>query len=123
MRRALLASLAAVTLTISSGCGLCDHMFCWHKPYAGCGNGCGDGACANGGCGNGGCANGGCANGGGPVSEQDALAHGGYHAVPRGVGGTNVAPAGPPTGAVAYPYYTVRGPRDFLDPNPPSIGP
>lgn len=24
---------------------------------------------------------------------------------------------------VGYPYYTVRGPRDFLNPNPPSIGP
>jgi len=30
---------------------------------------------------------------------------------------------GPPTGAVAYPYYTTRGPRDFLASNPPSIGP
>ena len=30
---------------------------------------------------------------------------------------------GPPTGQVAYPYYTVRGPRDFLMSNPPSIGP
>lgn len=30
---------------------------------------------------------------------------------------------GPPTGQVAYPYYTVRGPRDFLQDNPPSIGP
>jgi hypothetical protein len=30
---------------------------------------------------------------------------------------------GPPTGAVAYPYYTNRGPRDFLADNPPSIGP
>ena len=30
---------------------------------------------------------------------------------------------GPPTGAVAYPYYTTRGPRDFLMANPPSIGP
>lgn len=29
-----------------------------------------------------------------------------------------------PTGAaVAYPYYTTRGPRDFLLNNPPSIGP
>jgi hypothetical protein len=26
-------------------------------------------------------------------------------------------------GAVAYPYYTTRGPRDFLDKNPQSIGP
>lgn len=119
MRRALLATLAAVTLTISSGCGLCDHMFCWHKPYAGCGNGCGDGACANGGCSNGGCANGGCADG----NCGDGYAQNGIHAVPRGVGGTNLGAAGPPTGAVAYPYYTVRGPRDFLDPNPPSIGP
>ncbi|MCA9229165.1 MAG: hypothetical protein KDA57_00825 [Planctomycetales bacterium] len=29
----------------------------------------------------------------------------------------------PPTGQTAYPYYTVRGPRDFLQANPPSIGP
>jgi hypothetical protein len=34
----------------------------------------------------------------------------------------NFAP-GPPTGQVAYPYYTTRGPRDFLMNNPPSIGP
>ena len=32
-------------------------------------------------------------------------------------------PPGPPTGAVAYPYYTTRGPRDFLAKCPPSIGP
>lgn len=30
---------------------------------------------------------------------------------------------GPPVAQTAYPYYTVRGPRDFLNPNPPSIGP
>jgi len=29
----------------------------------------------------------------------------------------------PPTGQTAYPYYTTRGPRDFLQANPPSIGP
>lgn len=29
---------------------------------------------------------------------------------------------GPPSGTVAYPYYTHRGPRDFLLDNPPSIG-
>ncbi|MEM6472027.1 MAG: hypothetical protein AAF802_20875 [Planctomycetota bacterium] len=29
---------------------------------------------------------------------------------------------GPPTGQVAYPYYTVRGPRDFLLNDPPTIG-
>ena len=30
---------------------------------------------------------------------------------------------GPPTGAITYPYYTLRGPRDFLARNPQSIGP
>ena len=30
---------------------------------------------------------------------------------------------GPPSAQVAYPYYTHRGPRDFLLDNPPSIGP
>ena len=33
------------------------------------------------------------------------------------------AAPGPPTAAVTYPYYTVRGPRDFLARNPRSIGP
>jgi hypothetical protein len=30
---------------------------------------------------------------------------------------------GPPAGAVTYPYYTVRGPRDFLARDPRPIGP
>ena len=30
---------------------------------------------------------------------------------------------GPPTGQVTYPYYTNRGPRDFLAENPRGIGP
>jgi hypothetical protein len=34
-----------------------------------------------------------------------------------------VAEAGPPAGAITYPYYTVRGPRDYLAKNPGSIGP
>ena len=34
----------------------------------------------------------------------------------------NFAP-GPPVGQTAYPYYTVRGPRDFLMSNPPPLGP
>jgi hypothetical protein len=32
-------------------------------------------------------------------------------------------PPGPPTAAVTYPYYTNRGPRDFLARNPGNIGP
>jgi hypothetical protein len=30
---------------------------------------------------------------------------------------------GPVAAQVTYPYYTIRGPRDFLDPNPRGIGP
>ena len=33
------------------------------------------------------------------------------------------AQAGPPNGSITYPYYTNRGPRDFLAKSPPSIGP
>lgn len=66
----------------------------------------------------GGCAS--CGGGGGGLA-------GGRHLPP----GCDVASAeanamyagGPPTGQVAYPYYTTRGPRDFLASNPPSIGP
>lgn len=47
-------------------------------------------------------------------AEKDALANSDYGAT---------GPAGPPTGAVAYPYYTTRGPRDFLARCPPSVGP
>jgi hypothetical protein len=32
------------------------------------------------------------------------------------------AGSGVPSAAVAYPYYTTRGPRDFLVNNPPTIG-
>lgn len=33
------------------------------------------------------------------------------------------AQAGPSVGQVTYPYYTLRGPRDFLEQNPTPIGP
>jgi hypothetical protein len=48
-------------------------------------------------------------HGGGPMS------HGAYRADDQ-VG------SGVPGPTVAYPYYTTRGPRDFLLNNPPSIG-
>ena len=41
----------------------------------------------------------------------------------RNSGGEYEFAAGPPTGATSYPYYTTRGPRDFLARNPRSIGP
>lgn len=40
------------------------------------------------------------------------------NASPAGSGGMG----GGPAAQVAYPYYTTRGPRDFLAANPPSIG-
>ena len=42
--------------------------------------------------------------------------------LPHGYFRDNAVPGGPPTAAYAYPYYTVRAPRDFLMGNPPSIG-
>ena len=39
-------------------------------------------------------------------------------AAPSGAGGVG----GGQVAQVAYPYYTVRGPRDFLVDNPPTIG-
>ncbi|MGL4514669.1 MAG: hypothetical protein ACRCT8_16390 [Lacipirellulaceae bacterium] len=88
------------------------------------GYGCEDGSCGPGGCGPGGCG----ALGGGGYGACGA----GQNCVNNAVGAVldcnqcdsnyNFAP-GPPTGQVAYPYYTVRGPRDFLMCNPPSIGP
>ena len=43
------------------------------------------------------------------------------HRDPTIHGGGGAGPAGQiPT--YAYPYYTTRAPRDFLDPNPPTIG-
>lgn len=54
--------------------------------------------------------------GGGPISQEVRATQGWRHQAPE------AGPAGPPTGATAYPYYTLRGPRDFLTNNPPSIG-
>jgi hypothetical protein len=31
-------------------------------------------------------------------------------------------PSGPQTATYGYPYYTIRGPRDFLLDNPPTTG-
>jgi hypothetical protein len=42
---------------------------------------------------------------------------------PRALDNAGRFTPGPPTGAVTYPYYTTRGPRDFLAQKPESIGP
>ena len=53
-----------------------------------------------------------------PRPGRPGLAMAGHHHLHR----EYVGPQGPPSAQVAYPYYTVRGPRDFLMDNPPSIG-
>ncbi len=117
MKRLLLAVSLAVLVSSSTGCCLFDRIFghggcaaCCGKcgPYPG---GCtpgyspGGSACGPGGCGAGDCSPG-CAraSGGGPMDDGSAF-------------------AGPPTGGVTYPYYTTRGPRDYLARNPRGIGP
>ena len=133
---------AAITAT-STGCSIIDRLFllnadgpyahghqgggdcrdCEVGPCQDCEPGCPDGRCQAGGCKD--CPGGVCkVPHTGPYGglakhhltpeERAALAASDYGAI---------TPAGPPTGAVAYPYYTTRGPRDFLAKRPPSIGP
>jgi len=127
------------------GCGVFSK--CGHGcADGGCAQpGCANGACANGACADGACAQGACGQceGGGHFVGRCAgcgagLLHGcnkcGHCGLACGHGllghhkqytdiGAQAAPNGPPTGTVAYPYYTTRGPRDFFAANPPSIGP
>jgi hypothetical protein len=75
----------------------------------------------------------GCCNGG-PCSQLAERIAGGMCG-PGGCGAGGLCPhgggypeypafnPGPPSGQVAYPYYTTRGPRDFLMAHPPTIGP
>ena len=102
----------------------------------GCTGGCGDGQAACGpncqaGCGPQGHCVGNCAGcGHGLFSGCERCPHcglgcgllGKHHKQYTDIGAQN-SPSGPPTGTVAYPYYTTRGPRDFFAANPPSIGP
>jgi hypothetical protein len=103
------------------GGAACGHGCSGCASCGGHGHACGH--CANGG---GGCHNGNCSYEGTPGllggvfhgALQEAMwQNRGWRHVPRETG-----PAGPPTGTYAYPYYTLRGPRDFLVDNPPSIG-
>jgi hypothetical protein len=137
-----LVFLVAMVAT-SSGCSIIDRLFLLNTdgPYAhhgrhGGGH-CQDGACVDGACSSGQCAPGGCQPGcqdcaDGTCKQRHVGRYGGlakHHLSPEekaalaasDYGATQ--PAGPPTGAFAYPYYTTRGPRDFLAKCPPSIGP
>ncbi len=116
--------------TCSTGGG-CDDACCGDSSCDSCcGGGCSDGCCGDGGCSSGRCGRGGggcsaCGGSGcglcqrmvGRVASGFCPHSGGY---PEAY---NDYTPSPPSGQVAYPYYTTRGPRDFLSSNPPSIGP
>lgn len=57
------------------------------------------------------------------VASRPCVAQAVAHAQQRCAGGACQGPPGPEFGAVMYPYYTTRGPRDFLMANPPPLGP
>jgi len=139
MTRGFALAIAMLVLGHASGCSIIDRLFLLNTdgPYHhharhaggyGADGGCPDGACPDGGCPTGACQ--GCE--GGVCKTPHAGRYGGlakHHlsaAEKAALAGTDygaIGPAGPPTGAVAYPYYTTRGPRDFLAKRPPSIGP
>jgi hypothetical protein len=109
MKKLLFVLMAGVTLTALSGC--CAHRGC--GPFGGCGllgGSCGQCSDCPDTCQS-------CDDGNGAPCQGGACAGG------CGLRGAPAVDAGPPTAAVTYPYYTTRGPRDFLARNPRSIGP
>lgn len=124
----------------SGACGTtvgCNSGSCGNGCQSGaCGNGCQSGGCHDGsgvlgklGCG--GCNSAGCRTGcvAGPLGWQQGGLDYSSHLQPGLLGhnaGANLQARpftpGPPTAQVAYPYYSVRGPRDFFLDNPPTIG-
>ncbi len=136
MRQTLSCVLAVSVLVASTGCHVANHRAssdmggveaaaCWAET------GCEDGRCQAASmpvgetycadaaiCGDGSCGTGGRCRAALATMRHKLGQHGG-----RGCRGLNCGMAvGPNTGAAVYPYYTVRGPRDFLVDNPPSIG-
>jgi hypothetical protein len=138
LHRSFALAFAAAVIGGSSGCSIIDRLFLLNTdgPYSHSqhvGGRCRDGSCQPGECEDGSCPAGGCQECEGAachprhVGRYGGLAK--HHLSPEekaALAGSDygaIGPAGPPTGAVAYPYYTTRGPRDFLAKCPPSIGP
>lgn len=124
----ILAKCGWINLGGNRGCGDCCEPSCGCEGGLFCNGGCYGGGCESG------CCNGGCNNGCLQGGLSRLIDCNGCNGGPCGQGGGfcgfcgggdrayNFNP-GPPVGQTAYPYYTVRGPRDFLMANPPSIGP
>ncbi len=110
MKRAIFAMMVAAGLAASTGCQTLGNQ----GGGLSCGGGCEDGSCGQAGCqdGQAGCEN--C---------QGKAAHPRLEALKRHMqGDPQMMDAGPASAAITYPYYTTRGPRDFFEPNPPTIG-
>lgn len=109
MKHALLLALLVVTVGTSSGCCLIDRLFFVRRcyplgPQGTCGAVCSDCGVHADRC-------------------QCGYANGGLVGRHRAGAYADGAMAGNTHGHVAYPYYTNRGPRDFLADNPRGIGP
>ena len=144
MRRSIFAVLAATVLASSTGCCCLERLFCWGCCGGSCpyGGGYGhEGPCNSCGYSGGGYCSDCAAVGKRSYGPEGAVADGEYYdesaaAPPRAIvnnhpadghplvrkrrnaGGEYEFAAGPPSGGVTYPYYTNRGPRDFLARNP-----
>ncbi len=136
LHRSFALAVVAAVIGTSSGCSIIDRLFLLNAdgPYSHhAGGGCRDGNCQPGACEDGSCPTGACqACEGGACHPRHVGRYGGlakHHLSPEekaALAGSDygaIGPAGPPTVAFAYPYYTTRGPREFLAKCPPSIGP
>ena len=148
---ALLAAFLLCAATgCQLGGGGCGAGGCGAMPGCDSGGGCFGGGCSSGACGGlagllggGGCGllggGGGCQDPSGCVTPETLTmdgygARGGVNGPLSGLVGhhhrgpqSHMGPPGPADGPavaqVTYPYYTTRGPRDYFESNPPSIGP
>jgi hypothetical protein len=120
MKRALFSALTAVVLAGLVGCAT-QHgrhpLLSSGNTCEGCSQAC-DATCAT----DGGAPSEACGNNGCSLRERCAGLFC-KERCPKERCAQEQQAAGPATGAVTYPYYTTRGPRDFLMRNPQSIGP
>lgn len=113
MKRALLAALIAATFGLSNGC-------CWNCHGRHCQDPCKPGLLHR--CGGifhrNTCQT--CGQSRGLFHHCRGLGHHRHHAQPSD---EELGYGAPASAQITYPYYTNRGPRDFLAPEPRGIGP
>lgn len=112
MKHIALVVLAVAVVGASVGCGRLHRSF-WNRGGCDCPSeiGC-DGQCDSGGCANGQCA----------MRQPKASSYGPRRGLFASKKSAGPPPAGPPVAGVSYPYYTTRGPSDFLAADPTNIG-